>query len=64
MPIKIVQSIVHPHYNETLDELTERTHMNLCIFSNRHLDYSAVIEEHVDENYIVVKSLMLKESAN
>lgn len=64
MSIRIVEAVVHPHDNETLDELTERTHVNLSIFSKRHFDYSAVIEQYVDEGYIIIKSLMLKESAN
>lgn len=64
MPISIVEARIHPHDDETLDELATRTHENLCAFSARHTDYTAVIEQHVDEGFIVVKSLMLKESAN
>lgn len=64
MSIKIVEAVIHPKHGETLDELTERTHDNLCCFSARHTDYTAVIEQYVDEGYIIVKSLMLKESAN
>lgn len=64
MPIKISESRIDPKEGETLDELTARTQDNLLTFSVRHLDYTAVIEQYVDENYIIVKSLMMKESAN
>lgn len=62
--MRITNCIIYPSDEETLDELTERTEDNLNIFSKRRLDYSATIEKHVDENYIIIRSIMMKESAN
>ena len=62
--MKIVNSVIYPGENETLDELSYRTELNLIKFSMKHPDYSVVIDKHVDENYLVVKSIMMKEQVN
>lgn len=64
MSMKIVEAQVYPKNNETLEELTERVVNNLKTFAKRHNDYTCVIDQYVDEGYIIIKSLLLKEHAN
>lgn len=63
MSIKILTAKLVPN-GESLDSLTDRTQENLSNYAKKHGDFSAVIEKHVDENYILVKSVMLNENAN
>lgn len=64
MSISIIQSIIEPAEDESLDDLLLRTEERMNHYAARHKDFSVVIEKHVDSNYLVVKSLILKESAN
>lgn len=63
MAIKILVAKLEPE-DESLDSLTDRTQENLSNYALKHGDFSAVIEKHVDENYILVKSIMLNNHAN
>lgn len=63
MSIKLVITKLMPE-DESLDELTNRTEARMNIYSQKHPDFSVVLEKHIEENFLLVKSLMLQEYAN
>lgn len=63
MSIKIITVRLDPE-EESLDDLTDRTQEKLSNYALKHGDFSAVIEKHIDGNYIMIKTIMLNEYVN
>lgn len=62
--IKIINAKVFASDEESLDKLSSITEERMSEYAKKHPDFTCVIEKHVDEDYIIIRTLKLEESAN
>jgi len=62
--IKLLNAKISPKEWETLEELECITRERMHEYARKHSDFTCIIERHVDENYIIIRTLKLEESAN
>lgn len=62
--MKIMVAKVYPEDKELLCDLYSRMQTNIEYFLNNHQDVSMILDQNILENYVLVKSLTLGESAN
>jgi len=62
--IKIINAKIVANDDESLDELVSVTEERMGEYARKHPDFTCVIEKHIDEDYIIVRTLKLEESAN
>lgn len=64
MPIKTTATkILVNDYNE-LETIASSLEEKLSFYSNNHPDFSCVIEKHIKDNFVLVKTLYLEEYCN
>lgn len=64
MPIKMTIATVEGDIDNPVFELAERIDSRLKKFATEHLEFSYRIEEYIDLNKVVIKTLMLRENVN
>lgn len=62
--IKLINAKLYPKEFETLEDLSINTSKAMHEYATKHPDFTCVIEKHPDENYIIIRTLKLEESAN
>ena len=62
--IKLINAKLIPKEYETLEDLEWITNERMHEYATKHPDFTCVIERHPDENYLIIRTLKLEESAN
>ena len=62
--IKLINAKITPKEWETLEEVEHLSNERMHEYASKHPDFTCVIERHPDENYIIIRTLKLEESAN
>lgn len=62
--IKLINARVSPKEYETFNELVFNTNERLSEYERKHPDLSFIIDQYPEENYIIVRTIKLEESAN
>jgi hypothetical protein len=62
--MKLINAKIQPNEGETLDDLVLVSQERMDEYAKKHPDFTCVIEKHIDENYIMIRTLKLGDSAN
>jgi hypothetical protein len=62
--MKLINAKIQPNEGETLDDLVLASKERMDEYAKKHPDFTCVIEKHIDENYIMIRTLKLGDSAN
>lgn len=62
--IKLINARVHPQEHESFEELVNNTSERLSEYASKHPDLSFTIDQYPEENYIIIRTIKLEESAN
>jgi len=62
--MKLINAKIKPNEGETLDDLVLASQERMDEYAKKHPDFTCVIEKHIDENYIMIRTLKLGDSAN
>ncbi len=64
MPTKLIISNIVIEEGETVSDVSERVKYHLSYYSRRHPEFSFSIEELVDSNELIVKTVTLENNVN
>jgi len=64
MSTQILKTIIQVNDYLELEEVVESLEEKLTFFSEKHKDFSAIIEKDIDKLEITVKTISLKEHVN
>jgi len=62
--MKLINAKIKPNEGETLDDLVLASQERMDEYAKKQPDFTCVIEKHIDENYIMIRTLKLGDSAN
>lgn len=64
MPTKLIVSNILIEEGETVNDVSERIKHHLSYYSKRHPEFSFSIEELIDSNELIVKTVTLENNVN
>ena len=62
--LKIIKAKINIQEDEVMEDIVRYTQDRMIEYAKKHPDFTCVIEKHVDDGYITVKTLKLEENAN